>query len=86
MEFKEFGEYTNPEKKDYDISSSLYGYPSNKRSEQDEIESDFYSIVWYENVTDEELTKLLQEEWGLTLQEYLHPTKETLKKVSGKTR
>lgn len=75
MEFKEF---TNPEEKDYDINSSLenntYNFQSsNQYSEQLE---DLIGIL--EDVTEEEL----QEQYGISMNEYFNPTEETIIKVS----
>ena len=74
MEFKEF---TNPEEKDYDIKSSFNGYNSsvqiNPYSEQLD---DLIGIL--EDVTEEEL----QEQYGISMNEYFHPTEETINKVS----
>ena len=76
MEFKEF---TNPEGKDYDINSSLNSYNSsvqiNPYSEQLD---DLIGIL--EDITEEEL----QEQYGISMDEYLHPTEETINKVSEK--
>jgi hypothetical protein len=74
MEFKEF---TNPEGKDYDINSSFNSYNSsvqiNPYSEQLD---DLIGIL--EDITEEEL----QEQYGISMDEYLHPTEETINKVS----
>lgn len=76
MEFKEF---TNPEGKDYDINSSFNSFNSsvqiNPYSEQLD---DLIGIL--EDITEEEL----QEQYGISINEYLHPTEETINKVSEK--
>lgn len=76
MEFKEF---TNPEGKDYDINSSYNSFNSsvqiNPYSEQLD---DLIGIL--EDITEEEL----QEQYGISMNEYLHPTEETINKVSEK--
>jgi len=76
MEFKEF---TNPEGKDYDINSSFNSFNSsvqiNPYSEQLD---DLIGIL--EDITEEEL----QEQYGISMNEYLHPTEETINKVSEK--
>ena len=74
MEFKEF---TNPEERDYDINNSLSSMNNissvNSYSEQ---LCDLIGIL--EDVTEEEL----QEQYGISMNEYLHPTEETIIKVS----
>ena len=76
MEFKEF---TNPEGKDYDINSSFNSFNSsvqiNPYSEQLD---DLIGIL--EDITEEEL----QEQYGISMNEYLHPTEETINKVAEK--
>ena len=76
MEFKEF---TNPERRDYDINSSL-----NNFSFDNNTSVNFYSeqlndlIGILEDVTDEEL----QQQYGISMDEYFNPTEETINKVS----
>lgn len=74
MEFKEF---TNPEERDYDINSSLSSMDNtssvNPYSEQLD---DLIGIL--EDVTEEDL----QEQYGISMNEYFNPTEETVNKVS----
>ena len=76
MEFKEF---TNPESKDYDINSNQNHnniiYNNNPYSEQ------LINLIGIlEDITEEEL----QEQYGISMNEYLNPTEDTINKVSEK--
>lgn len=67
--FKEFTEYPNPEETDYDITSST--------KESEEINQYILEII--------DMVGFLEDgEWqdyGLTEEEYLNPTEETVNKV-----
>ena len=76
MEFKEF---TNPEEKDYDINSSLNNF-NNNVSVNPYSEQIFNLIGILEDATEEEL----QEKYGISMNEYLHPTEDTINKVTEK--
>ena len=81
MEFKEF---TNPESRDYDITSSL------KESEEEAtIKRDNYSeqiinligiIEDIDYISDEDFIK----EYGILKYEYLNPTADTVRKAQAK--
>ena len=82
MEFREFG---NPEERDYDINSNLNddNYSSNSQSIQD---ANKYYMQLFDLIgilEDFEEAELI-ENYGITMQEYLNPTAETIKKVSEK--
>lgn len=70
----EFKEYSNPLEKDYDIKSSM---------ESSVTEEDIYSeqlvglIGLLEDVKEEELLNM----YGITFDEYFHPTEDTVAKV-----
>ena len=78
----EFKEYTNPEEKDYDINSSLNSFNNSASSASvnpySEQLIDLIGIL--EDVTEEEL----QEQYGISINEYLHPTENTINKVTEK--
>ena len=74
MEFKEF---TNPEEKDYDITSSLNSI-NNTASVNPYSEQLVDLIGILEDVTEEEL----QKQYGISMNEYFNPTQETINKVS----
>ncbi len=76
----EFKEYNNPEDYDYDIRSSLDGNSSGSQEKQYCHEQLFDLIGILEDVTEKDL--LIN--YGITIQEYLRPTKETIKKVTEK--
>lgn len=80
----EFREFSNPEERDYDISSSLNddNYSSNSQDIQD---ANKYYLQLYEliGILDYEENELI-ENYGITMQEYLNPTAETIQKVSEK--
>ena len=81
----EFREFSNPEGRDYDINSSLNddNYSSNSQSVQD---SNQYYMQLFDLIgilEDIEESELI-ENYGITMQEYLNPTAETIKKVSEK--
>ncbi len=75
MEFKEF---TNPEEKDYDINSSLESSTYNNQTINTYSEQLVDLIGILEDVNEE----ALQEQYGISMAEYLNPTNETIKKVS----
>ena len=75
MEFKEF---SNPEGKDYDISSSLNGFDSINSSTNPYSEQLVELIGILEDISEE----TLQEQYGINMSEYLHPTEDTINKVS----
>ncbi len=75
MEFKEF---KNPEGKDYDISSSLNGFDSINSSANPYSEQLVELIGVLEDISEE----TLQEQYGISMSEYLHPTEDTINKVS----
>lgn len=74
MEFKEF---TNPEERDYDINSSLNSF-NNSVSVNHYSEQLIDLIGILEDVSEEEL----QEQYGISMNEYLHPTEDTINKVT----
>ena len=71
MEFKEFSEYTNPESMDYDIKTNHESY-NNIYIKQ------LISLVGIlDDINEADLLK----NYGITLQEYLNPTKEVINKI-----
>ena len=77
----EFQEFKNPEGKDYDIDSSLnISNTSNSKNLNQYYEELFELIGILEDVNEEELF----ENYGISMQEYLNPNAETIKKVSEK--
>ena len=74
MEFKEF---TSPEERDYDINSSLNSF-NNSVSVNHYSEQLIDLIGILEDVSEEEL----QEQYGISMSEYLHPTEDTINKVT----
>ena len=80
----EFREFSNPEERDYDIISSLN---ANNSSNLQNIEEDNqYYVQLFDLIgilEDFEESELI-ENYGITMQEYLNPTAETIKKVSEK--
>ena len=68
-----FNEFNNPESKDYDITSSFEeeNYTDNN---DNELAYELANLIGI--LEDGE-----QPPYGLTYEEYLHPTKETIKKV-----
>ena len=74
----QFREYTNPESKDYDIVSSLQEEPSNQNTNKVDYSMLLADIIGIlEDVDEEELMN----NFGITMEEYSHPNKETLIKV-----
>ena len=71
MEFKEF---TNPEEKDYDITSS---HDSAERVKVDKIHQDFTELLG--DLGFPELYELAP--YGITNEEYNHPSLTTIKKL-----
>ena len=74
MEFKEF---SNPESKDYDINSSFGETQPNSATVNPYVEQLIDLIGILEDVTEEEL----QQNYGISITEYLHPNTETISKV-----
>ncbi|MBR3523172.1 MAG: hypothetical protein IKN87_00595 [Bacilli bacterium] len=70
----EFREYTNPEQNNYDITSGLNSYNYNENVYSEQL-MDLIGIL--EDISDEEL----YEQYGITEEEYLNPTAETIEKV-----
>lgn len=80
MSFKEFSEFENPESADYDINSSIKNVTVDDRSgykSPSKEEKEFLEL--YFNLGCPELFEL--EPFGLTEQEFSHPTSETIKKL-----
>ena len=81
--FNEFNEYDNPENTDYDITVGINTDDNSQNTEdnsitQQEIESELFDLV---GVLEDFEEKDLIKEYGITLQEYYHPTKQTIVKV-----
>ena len=79
----EFREFSNPEGRDYDITSSLKGYSdSNVNSNNINPYSDqLMSLIGIvEDVTEESL----QSQYGISMNEYFNPTADTIRKVEQK--
>ncbi len=74
MEFKEF---SNHESKDYDINSSFGEAQLNSATGSPYVEQLIDLIGILEDVTEEEL----QQNYGISITEYLHPNAETISKV-----
>ena len=75
MEFKEF---TNPEEKDYDITSSLDAAERAKREAKvDKIHQDFTELLG--DLGFPELYELAP--YGIADEEYTHPSLDTVKKL-----
>ena len=77
MKFKEF---SNPGSKDYDITSSLNYNNSYSSSHNPYSEKLMDLIGILEDITEAEL----QEQYGISMKEYLNPTADTLRKVEQK--
>lgn len=75
MEFKEF---SNPEERDYDINSSNYTQDRISSSNNNYSYQLAELIGILEDVTEEEL----QNQYGISLNEYFKPTAETIAKVT----
>ena len=73
-DFMRFKEFTDPLSKDYDIKSSNGSDPVQSVSDSNVYSEQLINMIGF----------LEDEEWlgyGLSLEEYLHPTKETIVKV-----
>lgn len=78
MEFKEF---TSPEDKDYDINSSLTNSNANNNSNFNQYSEQLCDLIgMLEDITEEEL----QEQYGISMNEYFNPNIETIAKVTEK--
>ena len=77
----EFREYSNPEERDYDIKSSLNNNYLSNSLEANEYDIQLLDLIGI--LVDIDETELI-ENYGITMQEYLNPTAETIKKVSEK--
>lgn len=97
MKFREFVEFSNPEENDYDIkinnpeendydiksslkNSDYPSFPSDGKNNNDYGMQLFDLIGMLEDINEAELI----ENYGITLQEYFHPTAQTIEKVSEK--
>ncbi len=74
MEFKEF---SNPESKDYDIINSFEEAQTTSVTRNPYIEQLIDLIGILEDINEEEL----QQNYGISITEYLHPNAETISKV-----
>ena len=73
----EFKEFSNPESEDYDINSSL-NYSNNSNVSYNPYTEQLMNLIGIlEDITDADL----QERYGISEEEYLHPTSETMEKV-----
>ena len=76
MEFREFTEFDDPEENDYDITSSF-----NSNSSINPYFEQLWDLIGIlDDITEEEL----QEQYGISMDEYYNPTEETINKVSEK--
>lgn len=76
----EFREFINPEEKDYDINSNLMDSNTNNSSFNPYSEQLLNLIGILEDITEEEL----QEQYGISINEYLNPSAEVISKVTEK--
>ncbi len=76
MEFKEF---SNPEAADYDILSSQNGVHSKERgASEEDLSFELMNLIGIlEDVSESDL----MEQYGITLEEYYHPTPAVVLKV-----
>ena len=74
MEYREFTESTDPLEQDYDVTSGIKEDGVNYYDELMEL------VGILEDITDEEL----YDAYGITMQEYINPTAETIEKVKAK--
>ena len=78
MEFKEFVEFTNPEEKDYDITSSFSKTErAKKTSRENKISQIFTELLG--DLGFPELYELAP--YGIADEEYTHPSLDTIKKL-----
>jgi len=83
MQFREYVEYSNPEGSDCDIKSSLneVSFDEPKSQSNQFYYSQLFDLIGIlEDIDEEDLIK----NYGISMQEYLKPTAETIKKVSEK--
>lgn len=74
----EFKEYSNPEESDYDITSSLNGSSEEEISKRFGYQHALLNLIGVlEDIDEDELL----DKYGITMEEYLHPTKDVLIKV-----
>ena len=80
MEFKEFREFDNPERADYDIISSLKEKGSKGRNEVKTLtkEAAAFTELYFDLRVPESFEL---EPFGITERELEHPTKETIEKL-----
>jgi len=80
MEFKEF---TNPEEKDYDIKSG-FNDEENKISADEKTQIAIELISLLGGFLEDEELESIYENYGITVSEYMNPTRETINKVKNK--
>ena len=83
MKFKEFSEFDNPERQDYDINRVSVEKRNDElnqmiENDYDEQLIDLIGIV--EDIDEEDFENV----YGITVEEYNHPTAETIRKVKEK--
>ena len=81
MEFKEFTEYPNPESSDYDIYSSFSDEEEETNQYNEEKNKIYYELSALIGILEDDEFNNVEELYGITQQEYLNPTKETIAKV-----
>ena len=78
MEFKEFVEFTNPEEKDYDITSSFSETERAKKT----LRENKISQIFTELLGDLGFPELYElAPYGIADEEYTHPSLDTIKKL-----
>ena len=76
----EFNEFNNPEGSNYDINSSL-NYSDSFNSSSNPYSNQLTDLIGIlEDISEEEL----QEQYGISMNEYLNPNAETISKVEKK--
>lgn len=80
MEFKEF---TNPEETDYDIKSG-FNVEENNLIADDKTQTAIELISLLGGFLEDEELDSIYEIYGITVSEYMNPTRETINKVKNK--
>ena len=81
MGFKEFSEFPDIEEDDYDIKSGYIdneGNVLNTNNSYGDVSMDLAELI---GLLEDDEFENIEELYGITQEEYMHPTKEVLKKV-----
>lgn len=77
----EFREFNNPERRNYDVTSSLRNNNNVTNTKDDYYVEQLLNLIGLlEDIDEDEL----QEKYGISINEYIHPNENTIIKITNK--